>query len=136
MKQIYYHYTQWEDFQAHMYDEDKEDREKRVEFAMECLQDPDMLGHYMRKVVREWKCATEQNFTNQSINHQAYLGQSACCMYAGCHEDETREAWGRLTNEERYRANRVADQVYEEWERQFEKASGNYQISLFDKEEV
>ena len=136
MIQKYYHYTMWEDFKAHMYDEDKEGRDDRIGFAVECLQDPDMLGHYMRQVVNEWKYATEQNFTNRSVNHQAFLGQCACCMYAGCHEDETREAWGRLTNEERYRANRVADEVYAEWERKYEREHGDYQLSLFDKEAI
>lgn len=135
MKQKYYHYSLWEDFKAGMYNEDKEGREERVKLAMKCLRDPDICRHYMRQVIIMWKYASEQNLTNQSINHQAFLGQCACCLYRGCHEDETREAWGRLTNEERYRANRIADEVYEEWLTQYERANEmEYQLSLFDME--
>lgn len=135
MKQVYYHYTLWEDFQAHMYDEDKEGREERVCLAVELLTDCKKLYKYMKEVSQKWKYASEQNFTNKSINHQAFLGQSACCLYAGIHEDETREAWGRLTNEQRYKANKVADRVFTEWCNEYERMiNGNYQLSLLDLE--
>lgn len=94
MKQKYYHYTMWEDFQNRMYDEVKEGRPERVKQAACLLQDTESLYKQMRKVTQEWKYATEQNLTNTSINHQAFLGQTACNIYAGIKEDETREAWG------------------------------------------
>lgn len=134
MKQKFYHYTMWEDFQNGMYDEVKEGRQERVKQAVELLKDTDLLYVQMSRVTKEWKYATEQNFTNASINHQAFLGQTACNIYAGIKEDETREAWGRLTNEERYKANRVADRVFDEWLHEYEKQNNPfYQISLFDE---
>lgn len=133
MKQRFYHYTLWEDFQNGMYDEIKEGREERIRNAAQLLSDTDLLYKQMTRVTHEWKYATEQNLTNTSINHQAFLGQTACNIYAGIKEDETREAWGRLTQEQRYKANKVADRVRDEWVHEYEKSNGLfYQISLFD----
>lgn len=134
MKQKYYHYTMWEDFQHGMYDEVKEGRPARVKKAVWLLSNPDLLFQYMTRVAKEWKCATEQTFTNPNINHQAFLGQTACNLYDGIKEDETREAWGLLTNSQRYRANKVADEVYDNWVADYERANGNYQISFTDLE--
>ena len=134
MKQKFYHYTMWEDFQNGMYDEVKEGRQERVKQAVELLKDTDLLYVQMSRVTKEWKYATEQNFTNASINHQAFLGQTACNIYAGIKEDETREAWGLLTNEQRYKANKVADRVFTEWCRAYERQHSTfYQITLFDE---
>lgn len=133
MKQKFYPYTMWEDFQHGMYDEVKEGRSERVQFAYELLSFPEELYSYMQRVAREWRYATEQNFTNPNINHQAFLGQTACNLYAGCKEDETREAWGLLTCEQRYKANKMADKVYEEWVKKYERKNNeNYQLTFDD----
>ena len=134
MKQVWYHYTLWEDFQNGMYNEQKEGRKERVQMAIYLLQSPTMLYVYMKRVTEEWKHATEQTLTNPSINHQAWLGQCACNLFGGVKEDETREAWGHLTNMERYEANKVADKVDEEWVRQYTKCHDSYQLSIFDEE--
>ena len=132
MKQVYYHYTVWEDFKNGMYDEIKDGRKERVQKAVEILTNLDLLYEQMSRVTKEWKYCTEQNFTNASINHQAFLGQTACNIYAGIKEDETREAWGYLTNEQRYEANKVADRVYAEWFDRYMRDKDGYQYSLFD----
>ena len=137
MRQKYYPYTMWEDFQHGMYDELKDGRNERVKKAVFLLSSPKLLREYMKRVSHEWKYATEQTFTNPSINHQAFLGQTACNMYAGIKEDETREAWGRLTNDQRYRANEVADEVFNEWVKQYERENNeNYQLTFEDVLEV
>ena len=132
MKQVFYHYTLWEDFKNGMYDEIKEGRTTRIEQAIYLLSNTELLYKYMKKVTVEWKYATEQNLTNMSMNHQAFLGQTACNIYAGIKEDETREAWGYLTNKQRYEANKIADLVDYEWKREYLKNQPNYQISMFD----
>lgn len=137
MRQVYYHYTKWEDFQNGMYNEVKEGRADRVRQAATLLADTELLYEQMTRVTKEWTYATEQNFTDNSINHQAFLGQTACNIYAGIKEDETREAWGTLTNEQRYKANKVADRVYSEWRHAYEREHDPfYQISLFDEVEA
>lgn len=136
MKQVFYHYTLWEDYQNKMYDEVKEGRKERIQQAIYLLSNTELLYKYMKKVTTEWKYCVEQNLTNMSSNHQAFLGQTACNMYAGIKEDETREAWGYLSNKQRYEANKIADIVDEEWVREYSKNQDNYQFSLFDMEEV
>lgn len=120
MKRVYHHYTKWEDFQAGMYNEDKEGREERVQKAVRLLTNEILCLKYMRQVVRDWPYACEQTFTNRH-NHRSFLGQCACCLYAGIHEDETRRAWALLTEEERYRANKIADKVFAEWRAWYEE---------------
>jgi hypothetical protein len=123
----------WEDFKNGMYDEIKDGRQERVKEAAALLSDTDMLYEQMTRVTHEWKYATEQNLTNASINHQAFLGQTACNIWRGIKEDETREAWGILTCEQRYKANRVADRVYKEWCQRYEREHDTcYQLTLAD----
>lgn len=136
MKQVYYHYTLWEDFQNGMYNEVKEGRKERIQQAIYLLTNTDLLYKYMKKVTTEWKYCVEQTLTNMSINHQAFLGQTACNMYANIKEDETREAWGYLTNTQRYEANKIANIVDEEWVREYMKKQDNYQFTLFDLKEI
>ena len=123
MKRVYHHYTKWEDYQAGMYNEDKEGREERIQKAVDLLTDKPRLYLYMKRVTVEWPTACEQTFTNH-FNHRSFLGQCACCLFAGVHEDETRKAWFRLTEFQRYQANRVADRVFDEWRVQYEKTVG------------
>lgn len=120
MKRIYHHYTTWEDFQHRMYDEVKEGREERIQKAIELLSDEILCYQYMKRVTDEWVHACEQTFTNR-FNHRSFLGQCACNIYADVKEDETRKAWWHLTEEQRYKANKVADRVYEEWKVEYEK---------------
>lgn len=135
MKQKFYPYTMWEDFKHGMYDELKEGRKERVKKAADLLCNTDLLFYYMTRVANEWKYASEQTFTNPSINHQAFLGQCACNLYADIKEDETREAWGLLTNEQRYNANHVADVVFENWRKKYEREiEGCYQLTFEDLE--
>lgn len=132
MKQVFYHYTVWEDFQNGMYNEVKEGRKERVQTAVKILSDVELLYKCMKRVTTEWKYATEQELTNPSINHQAFLGQAACNIHAGVKEDETREAWGYLTNEQRRAANKTADKVDLEWRKEYTKNKAGYQFSFFE----
>lgn len=125
MRQLFHPYNKWEDFQNGMYLEDKIGRKERVLIAKLILTNLPLLEKCMRRVTKEWKYATEQNCTNPSINYQAFLGQCACAIYGNVHEDETREAWGTLTQEERVLANNVADKVYNEWKLDFESEDQN-----------
>lgn len=131
MKQIFYPYTVWEDYKNGMYNEDKNNRNERVTLAVNLLSNPPKLYQAMKRVTTEWTYATEQVLTDPNMNHQAFLGQAACNIGEGVKEDETREAWGRLTNEQRYKANKIADRVELEWQRE-QNATDNYQLSIFE----
>lgn len=116
-KRLFHPYQSWEDYQCGMYDELKEGRETRVILAMRLLASPSLCEHFMREVVKRWKNSSEQVLTNTSCNRRAWLGQAACCLYAGVREDETRQAWGLLKDEEQNKANEVADKVIADYER-------------------
>ena len=131
MERIFHHYNKWEDYHAGMYDESKDGRAERVIKAAEILGTPDTCRKAMEKVVAEWKKATEYNLSNAEINRKAWLGQAACCCWAGIHEDETREAWGIMTEAQRIEANAIAASIIRGWLDKRER-EGNPQISLFN----
>lgn len=112
---IWHHFEKWEDYHHGMYDEDREGRPGRVLRAAEILGDPTVCEKAMRRVVAEWPIASEYNLSNAESNRRAWLGQAACSIYGDVHEDETREAWGLLSNEQRVRANKIATVVIKEW---------------------
>lgn len=131
MERIFHHYSKWEDFHAGMYDESKDGRAERVAAAAWILGTPNICREAMEKVVAEWKIATEYNLSNAGINRKAWLGQAACSCYGGIHEDETREAWGIMTPEQRTEANRIAAQIINKWLSTAE-AEAAQQFSMFN----
>lgn len=131
MQRIFHHYSLWEDFHAGMYDESKDGRAERVKEAARILGTPDICRLAMEKVINEWEKATEFNLSNAEINRKAWLGQAACSCYAGIHEDETREAWGIMTEEQRIEANRIAATIIKKWVGEREQEE-NPQISMFN----
>lgn len=131
MERIFHHFSLWEDYHAGMYDENKDGRAERVKKAAEILGTPDTCQKAMEKVIDDWQYATEYNLSNAEINRKAWLGQAACCVYGGVHEDETREAWGIMTDAQRVEANRIAAQIIKKWLEDREQKE-NPQISLCD----
>lgn len=131
MERIYHRYEIWEDYQNGMYNECKEGRSERVFEAARILGTPAICEKAMRKVIKEWKICTEYNLSNVGVNRKAWLGQAACSCYANIHEDETREAWGIMTEEQRITANRIAQHLINKWQQEHEKIQ-NPQISFFD----
>ena len=131
MERIYHRYEFWEDYKNGMYNECKQGREDRVRKAAHILGTPEICIEAMQKVITEWKICTEYNLSNIEVNRKAWLGQAACCCYADIHEDETREAWGLLTEQQRIEANRIAQMLINQWQNRHEKEK-RPQISLFD----
>lgn len=121
MERIFHHYNKWEDFHAGMYAESREGRKERVKQAANILGTPSICKKAMEKVISEWQIATEYNLSNAEINRKAWLGQAACSCYAGIHEDETREAWGIMTEPQRIEANRIAASIIRKWLRDKER---------------
>lgn len=131
MERLFYHYDLWEDYHAGMYDEDKDGRGERVKRAAYILGTPSVCQEAMQKVIDEWDISTKYNLSNAEINRKAWLGQAACCCFGGVHEDETREAWGLLTDSQRKTANAIANEIIKKWLQQYEQEA-TQQTSLFD----
>lgn len=136
MKQIFHPYQTWEGFKSGMYEPCKDGRDERVRKAQFLLSNPDKLRENMQRVTDEWTHETEHVLSDMSINHRAWLGQSACNIYGGIREDETREAWGYLSEQQRKEANKVADQVDRRWRERQERKSGCCQLQLIEETEV
>ncbi|MGN0180419.1 MAG: hypothetical protein ACI4DY_13430 [Monoglobaceae bacterium] len=114
-----------------MYDENKEGRNERVLQAAAILGTPETCRAAMQKVVEEWPIATQYNLSNAGINRKAWLGQACCSIWAGIHEDEVREAWGTLSDNQRTEANHIAYQIIKKWLDTYELQHSN-QISFFE----
>lgn len=135
MKPKYYRYELWEDYKNGMYHTKIDGNEKiRKEQALILFKDLDKLYENMKYVSFNWKYASETNLTNPSVNYQAWLGQASNCYYTGCSDEETIEVWHLLTDEEREKANNVADKVFEEWSNYYLKQQDEYQYNIFDME--
>lgn len=130
MTRIFHNYNKWEDFHHGMYEEDREGRGDRVKEAAAILGNPAVCETAMRMVLDRWPIASEVNLSNAEINRRAWMGQAACSIYAGIHEDETREAWGLLTVEQRRVANAIATRLIKSWVKEHDDETVD-QITLF-----
>lgn len=130
IEQIFHRYETWEDYQSGMYNPSSD--EKQIKKAIELLSNKRLCREYMQKVVAEWPIATEEVLTNPESNGRAWLGQCACFMYAGCHDEETRKAWVLLIPSAQRAANKIAEEVIKGWLKGYSKRCPNYQMSISD----
>lgn len=130
MKTKYYNYLLWEDWQNGMFRQTTENSEERILKAVELFKNQQQLYKAMQYVAFNWKISAEVNFTNPSINYQAWLGQASQCYKNQCSDMETIKAWHLLTDNERQIANDIADKVYYEWIEKY-----NQVITLFNYED-
>lgn len=116
IERIYHHFHDWEEVEANMWGR-VDDREDYLERAIEFTGDHNRYGEFMRKVALEWKHSCEHNLTNTTQNRRAWIGHAACAFAFGCPEDIVREAWWKLTDEQRELADMQADRAIELWEK-------------------
>lgn len=107
---IYHHYEKWEDFHNWLY-KFWECTEEIKEKCYDLFVNLEELEMYMKRVVDEWKYSAEQQMSNPSRNKQAWLWQAACCMKCWANEDNVKEVWRMLSEEEMQKANWVADKI-------------------------
>ena len=132
IRQVFHRYETWEDYQSGMYKPSND--ETMISKAVELLSNEVLCRRYMQKVVSEWPISTEEVLTNPEGNGRAWLGQCACFMYGGCHDEETRKAWVLLQPPVQRAANKTADDVIKGWLMEYSKRCPNYQMSIFDME--
>ena len=84
------------------------------ELSASILGDAETCSRAMRRVVTEWPVACSINLTELPSN-KAWLGQAACCIWAGVSEDNTRRGWASLSDMQRARANAIAEALIAEW---------------------
>lgn len=117
MRQIFEPYWKWEDFQNGMYDPPPAaDIPALCERSAALLTDLDAFAAACRDVFDRWPVATAVNLTNMGTNRRAWLGQAACSLVHNVPELATRAAWKDLSDDQRCRANQVADEAIREYE--------------------
>lgn len=121
MKQQYVPYYEWEDWINGMWRKlKKEDEKEMLIKAVEFTGDHIIYGSAMRKVITAWPRTMLNSMTNVSINRRAFLGHCACTFEFDCPEYITRMAWKRLTDNQRYLADKVAQETINKWVSDYE----------------
>lgn len=116
MKRIYHPYNLWEDYKAGFYDNvSGESKKQMIEKVVELFCDENLTKENMERVISEWKYSCEHNLTNESLNIIAYIGQGACCLYAGVPSTVTMEAWSKVPQEFQKKADSIAEKTLKKW---------------------
>lgn len=114
IKQVWTPYWEWEDWHAGMWR--KSDTEKlHLQQAIEFTGDHIKYGNAMLDVVFAWPRTMLNSLTNPGINKRAFLGHCAVTFKLAIPEYITRNAWKLLTQDQRDRADKIAQETIEAW---------------------
>ena len=119
MIQIYYKYTEWEDFQNGMFETKLKNEETLIDKAVELLSNEEMFFEVSLKVLDKWGVSSDVNLSNKNSNRQSWIGQAACCYAFKVPETLTRKAWNSLDNITKIKANLIADKIIKIYERKY-----------------
>lgn len=112
IERIYHPYNLWEDFKNGFYDPHDE---SKIPLVIEMFSCEYKTRINMEYVIYNWKYSCEHNLTNQSLNRIAWLGQSACCVYAKVPSKTTMQAWNLLDEKTQNTANKIAQETIDKW---------------------
>ena len=116
IERIYHSWEKWEDYKAGFYDNlSGKEKQSMIDKAVEMFSSPELTEKYMNEVITKWYYSCEQNLTNNGMNKIAYIGQAACCLFAGIPSTITMEAWSSVPEEHQIEANRIAEEKLNEW---------------------
>jgi len=119
MTQIYYKYTEWEDFQNGMFETEFKNEELLINQAVKLLSNEAMFFDISLKVLEKWTVSSDVNLSNKNSNRQSWIGQAACCFAFSVPETLTRKAWNSLDLITKIKANLVADKIIRIYERKY-----------------
>jgi len=126
MIRMYVPYWEWEDWLNGMWRRlPKSQEDAWIERAVKFTGDHIAYGSAMKKVIKAWPRTMLNSITNVSINRRAFLGHCACAFEFNCPEYITRMAWKRLTDIQRYLADKVAQETINEYEREHRRIHTN-----------
>jgi len=128
MDRIYHRYEYWECFKNGFFKNISGEEKKRLaKKAIELFNDPKKTELFMLKVISDWVYSCEHNLTNLGLNRVAWLGQSACCVYAKIPYSITMENWRFVDDDKKIIACEIAERIIKEYEIKLTK---NKQICL------
>lgn len=123
LRRVYHDCREWEEMKFNMWgevDNQKEALQKAIEFTSNHKQ----YGQYMMRVVNEWPISCENALTDENLNKRAWVGHSAVALALQIPEDITRKAWGYLTDEQRFLANKEATRAIQYWTISYTESRG------------
>jgi hypothetical protein len=132
MKRIYHPYWLWEDYKNGMYELNLKNENYLIEKAIILLTDFNMFKTTALEVIKKWKVSSKVNLTNPNCNKKAWIGQASCSYKYKVPEYLTRIAWGKLTDEQRIKADNIAIEVIKIFNIENEKQYN--QLCLFMEE--
>lgn len=117
MERIYHRYESWECFKNGFFKNvsgaEKTNFSKKV---IELFENPKQTEVFMNKVISDWPFSCEHNLTNNSLNRVAWLGQAACCIYAGIPYRITMENWRFVDSKKQIKACEIAENIIAKYE--------------------
>lgn len=125
MNRIYHPYQEWEDYKNGMYADVDGNKEDLINDAIKLLSSTNLFFTEGLKMISEWIISAEENLTNADQNRRAWIGQATCCYTFGVPEIITKEAWGLLSEVQRYEANKIADKLIRIYENGHNKLCQN-----------
>jgi hypothetical protein len=124
-------YWEWEDFKNGMWKKaTKENESNLLLSAIEFTGDHIIYGEAMGEVIELWPKTMLNTLSNKSVNRRAFLGHCAVSYAIDCPEYITRQAWGMLTNKQRYDADLIAEKHIKHWEHEFQRKNRNLHKGL------
>lgn len=118
IKRQYLPYWEWEDWINGMWGKSESEGEHLRE-AIIFTGNHIKYGSAMREVICAWPRTMMNSLTNTSINRRAFLGHCAVCYKIKIPEYITRMAWKELTDEQRFLADKEAQEAINEWENDY-----------------
>ena len=92
------------------------EQEVLIEKSFDLLTSENGFIEACRAVLDKWPYSSEHNLSAKCLNRKAWMGWAACCVNHGSTEYTTRNAWRYLSDEQKDKANAIAQTVIEEWE--------------------
>lgn len=134
IKQIYHPYTKWECYKNKMWEDVTGiEAERLLPLAIKFTSNHILYGEAMKRVVYKWRYSCENFLTDLNINRKAWIGHAACSLELNLPENVVRMAWKKLTDEQRYLANKEAEKYIKLWEENFIYNQLSTQLNLFDE---
>ena len=119
MEQYFTHYKNWEDFQHGMYRMNVDtDKDLFVFNAIDLLKSEANFYNACKSMLIQWEVSAKVNMSNRSQNRNAQLGAAACCYTHQTPEYLTRIAWSLMNKADQNKANKIADRIILEYERE------------------
>lgn len=114
MNRVFYHYKELEETYSNLWKTGSD--EGLINKSIILLSDRNAFKKEIKGMLSDWKKSAIFNLTNESQNRIAWIGQATCSHAHGATNGETKDAWSKLTEDQKLSANNVAFECLNDWE--------------------